>query len=163
MDDINKISKVLEALLVVSEDGLDISGLLKAIPEADAKDIKEGIKLLIDEYDASARSFTITEIAGKFRITTRPEYMPWVSNLYKKDIERLTGASLETLAIIAYKQPATRAEVESIRGVNAGGMLKSLLEKGLLLIKGRKDAPGRPLMYSTTDKFFGGAGDEIFE
>ena len=99
------------------------------------------------------RSFSMAEIAGRYRIVSKPEYLPWIHNLYRKDVDRLTGPSLETLAIVAYKQPATRAEIETIRGVNVGGVIKTLVEKDLIAIKGRKDVVGRPLMYATTQKF----------
>lgn len=151
--DIKKIKNIIEAVLIVSETGLSMEDIKNAIPDSEKKEIEEGLRLLSEEYCTDDRSFTISEIAGRYRIVTKPEYLPWISNLYKKDSEKLTGPSLETLAILAYKQPATRAEIESIRGVNVGGVLKSLLEKGLILVKGRKDVIGRPLVYGTTEKF----------
>ena len=153
MENIERIKTIIEALLIVSEDGLNREDLQRAIESADAKDIEEGLRLLKDEYAGSARGFNMAEIAGRCRIVSKPEFMPWISNLYQKDPGRLTGPSLETLAIIAYKQPVTRGEIESIRGVSLGGMLKTLLDKELIQIKGRKEAPGRPLVYGTTEKF----------
>jgi segregation and condensation protein B len=153
MRNTEKIKSIIEALLIVSEGGLSSAELKSAITDSDTKDIDEGIRLLREEYSATGRAFNIAEIAGKYRIVTQPEYMPWISNLYQKVTDRLTGPSLETLAIIAYKQPVTRAEVESVRGVNVGGVLKTLLEKDLIRIRGRKDVPGRPLIYGTTGKF----------
>ncbi len=147
------VKSIIEALLVVSEAGLSMEEMLKAIDHADFKDITEGIIALKREYEETGRSFGIAEIAGRYRIVTKPEYMQWIGNLYQKSIERLSGPSVETLAIIAYKQPVTRAEVESVRGVNVGGMLKTLLERELIIIKGRKDVIGRPLIYGTTGKF----------
>ncbi|MFA6636662.1 MAG: SMC-Scp complex subunit ScpB [Candidatus Omnitrophota bacterium] len=148
-----KIKRIVEALLVISEAGLTKQQLYGAIEEFPPKDIDEALKSLREEYDRPERSFTIAEIAGRYRMVSKPEYLPWINNLYRKDVDRLTGPSLETLAIIAYKQPATRAEVEFVRGVNVGGVIKTLIEKDLIVIKGRKDVPGRPLMYSTTQKF----------
>lgn len=153
MENIERIKTIIEALLIISEDGLSREDLQRAIESADAKDIEEGLNLLKTEYATESRGFQIGEIAGRCRIVSKPEFMPWISNLYQKDPGRLTGPSLETLAIIAYKQPVTRGEIESIRGVNLGGMLKTLLDKELIQIKGRKDAPGRPLVYGTTEKF----------
>ncbi len=153
MENIERIKTIIEALLIVSEDGLNREDLQRAIESADAKDIEEGIRLLKEDYASSARGFNMAEIAGRCRIVSKPEFMPWISNLYQKDPGRLTGPSLETLAIIAYKQPVTRGEIESIRGVSLGGMLKTLLDKELIHIKGRKEAPGRPLVYGTTEKF----------
>ncbi len=153
MENLVKIKEIIEALLIISENGLSVDELKGAIKEAEDKDIVSGVEILKDEYTNSGRSFNIAEIAGKYRIITRPEFLPWINNLYSKEVDRITGPSLETLAIIAYKQPLTRAEVESIRGVNVGGVIKTLLDKNLLRIKGRKDAVGRPLLYATTEKF----------
>ncbi|MDP8298291.1 MAG: SMC-Scp complex subunit ScpB [Candidatus Tantalella remota] len=153
MENIDRIKSIIEALLIVSEGGLTAEDLRSAIPDADMKDINEGIKLLKEEFDSPRRAFNIAEIAGRYRIVTKPEYMPWIGNLYKKEVDRLSGPALETLAILAYKQPATRAEIESVRGVNVGGVLKALLEKDLLQVKGRKEVIGRPLLYGTTGKF----------
>ena len=108
---------------------------------------------LPEEYSAPERAFNIAEIAGRYHIVTKPEYLPWISNLYQKQVDRLTGPSLETLAIIAYRQPITRGEIEGIRGVNVGGVIKTLMDKELIRVRGRKDVIGRPLMYGTTEKF----------
>ncbi|MGB2600585.1 MAG: SMC-Scp complex subunit ScpB [Candidatus Omnitrophota bacterium] len=153
MENSEKIKNIIEALLIVSEQGLSREELRAAIDTADAKDIEEGIRRLKEEYSGETRAFNIAEIAGRCCIVSKPEYMPWIGNLYQKQVDRLTGPSLETLAIIAYKQPATRAEVESVRGVNIGGVLQTLLDKELIQVKGRKDVIGRPLVYGTTQKF----------
>jgi segregation and condensation protein B len=153
MENSARIKNIIEALLIVSEQGLSREELKNAIDTADAKDIEDGIRQLKEEYAGDTRAFNIAEIAGRCRIVSKPEYMPWIGNLYQKQVDRLTGPSLETLAIIAYKQPATRAEVESVRGVNIGGVLQTLLDKELIQVKGRKDVIGRPLVYGTTEKF----------
>ncbi|MBD3380250.1 MAG: SMC-Scp complex subunit ScpB [Candidatus Omnitrophica bacterium] len=151
--DSDKLKNIIEALLIVSEHGLCIEEIKKAVTDTDRKDIENTISLLKSEYQGSRRAFNIAEIAGRYRIVSKPEYMPWISNLYQKEPTRLTGATLETLAIIAYKQPATRAEIESVRGVNVGGVLRTLLDKDLIEVRGRKDVIGKPLIYGTTDKF----------
>ncbi len=153
MENIEKIKSIIEALLIVSEAGLSREELRNAIEGSDAKEINEAVRLLKEEYSSLSRAFNIAEVAGKCRIVTKPEYLPWISNLYQKEMDRLSGPALETLAIVAYKQPATRAEVESIRGVNVGGVLKALLEKDLIEVRGRKEVIGRPLVYGTTSKF----------
>lgn len=153
MENMDKTKKIIEALLIISEAGLSREELKNAIENTDIKDIEEGVNLLKEDYVSSDRAFNIAEIAGKYRIVSKPEYMPWISKLYRKEIDRLSGPSLETLAIVAYKQPVTRAEIESVRGVNVGAVLKGLLDKELIYIKGRKDVIGRPLMYGTTEKF----------
>lgn len=153
MENSARVKNIIEALLIVSEQGLSREELKNAIDTADAKDVEEGIRQLKEEYAGDTRAFNIAEIAGRCRIVSKPEYMPWIGNLYQKQVDRLTGPSLETLAIIAYKQPATRAEVESVRGVNIGGVLQTLLDKELIQVKGRKEVIGRPLVYGTTEKF----------
>ena len=153
MENMERTKSIIEALLIVSESGLTKEQLKGAISDVDPGEVEKGIKFLMEEYSSPERGFNIAEIAGRYRIVSKPEYMPWINNLYQKDVDRLTGPSLETLAIIAYKQPATRAEIEGIRGVNVGGVIKTLLEKDLIIIKGRKDVIGRPLMYTTTQKF----------
>ena len=153
MENIEKIKSIIEALLIVSDQGLSREQLKEAITDSSPKEIEEGVTLLKEDYNSPHRAFNIAEIAGKCRIVTKPEFMPWIANLYEKDVDRLTVPSLETLAIVAYKQPATRAEVEAVRGVNVGGVLKTLLDKDLLKVRGRKEVIGRPLMYGTTDKF----------
>ncbi len=151
--DVNKVKNIIEALLIVSEKGLSIEEMKVAVPDTETKEIKEAVSLLKEEYDRPERSFNIAEIAERLQIVTKPEYLQWINNLYKKETEKLTGPSLETLAIIAYKQPVTRVEAESVRGVNVGGVLKTLLDKDLIQVKGRKDIIGRPLLYGTTEKF----------
>ena len=153
MENIEKVKSIIEALLIVSEGGLSREELKGAIDDTGTKEIDEALNLLKDEYSSLKRAFNIAEIAGRCRIVTKPEYLPWISNLYQKEMDRLSGPALETLAILAYKQPATRAEIESVRGVNVGGVLKALLEKDLIQVKGRKDVIGRPLVYGTADKF----------
>ena len=154
MEDYQKIKNIIEALLIVSEGGLTRSDIQNAVgSDVSAGDVNKGIELLKDEYSGDTRAFNISEIAGKCRIITKPEYMPWISNLYETAPERLSGPSLETLAIVAYKQPATRVEIEGVRGVNVGGVLKTLLDKELVKIRGRKDVAGKPLLYGTTEKF----------
>jgi len=153
MKEKKRVKSIIEALLVVSENGLSLDDIREAIIDVDNKEVKENIEFLRKEYDSPERAFNIAEIAGKYRIVTKPEYLQWINNLYKKETERLTSPALETLAIIAYKQSVTRAETESIRGVGVGGVLKTLLDKDLIQVKGRKDVIGRPLLYATTDKF----------
>ena len=154
MKGIEKIKGIIEALLIVSEGGISREELQKVIGEdVEIKDLEEAIGLLKDEYESDSRSFNIAEIAGRYRIVTKPKYMPWLNKLYRKEPDRLTGPSLETLAIVAYKQPVTRAEIEGIRGVNVGGVLKTLVDKELIQVNGRKDVVGKPLIYGTSEKF----------
>ena len=153
MEKSDKIIRVVEALLVAFDSGLTREELKSAIDNVEMRDIDAAINVLREEYASNERSFDLKEVAGKIFIATKPEYAPWIRNLYQKQPERLTGPSLETLAIIAYKQPVTRAEIGAIRGVDVGGVVNTLLEKELIEIRGRKDVIGKPLLYGTTDKF----------
>lgn len=106
------------------------------------------------EYDEGGRSFTIEEVAGGYRLVSRSEYEPWIRRLYTRAGKvPLSRAALETLAVAAYKGSVSRAEIESIRGVNSAGVLQTLMEKKLMKIHGRGKGPGRPLLYKVTDAF----------
>jgi len=153
MEDIQEVKKIIEALLIVSDTGLSKEDIKNSISNIDDKDIVDAIDVLKQEYEYSDRAFKIIEIVGKYRIVTKSDYVFWINKLYQKQLDRLSGVSMEVLAIIAYKQPITRAEVDQIRGVNSSGVLKSLLDKGLIFVKGRKDVIGKPRIYATTDKF----------
>jgi segregation and condensation protein B len=105
-------------------------------------------------YDQDGTAFQVEELAGGFQLLTRPEYHPWLARLRRMGNEmRLTAAARETLAIVAYRQPIARADVEAIRGVQSGDMLHQLMEKGLVRIAGRDESLGRPVLYATTRKF----------
>ncbi len=147
------IKQIIEALLFVSEKPLTIEEIRQALDGLEEEKIKENIEKLREDYERGERSFSIAELAGGYQIVTNPEFAPWISKLFKKEEDRLSAPSMETLAIIAYKQPLTRSEIEKIRGVNVEGVLKTLLDKNLIKIRGRKDAPGRPITYGTTDEF----------
>lgn len=148
------VKQIIEALLFVSEKPLTIAQIKEVLEELDVQAIKTAIAQLQDEYRASRRSFNIIEVAGGYRISTDPKFAPWLSKLYSKSrAEKLSRPSLETLAIVAYRQPITRLEIEDIRGVNVEGVLKTLMERALVRISGRKQIPGRPFLYSTTREF----------
>lgn len=116
--------------------------------------IHAAVELLNEAYESSTRSFRVVEIAGGFQFATRSDYAEYVARLFKdKSRRRLSSAALETLAIVAYKQPVSKADIENIRGVNCDEVLKSLLEKNLVTITGRAEAVGRPLLYGTTVDF----------
>jgi segregation and condensation protein B len=146
--------RILEALLFASDRPLRIRDLRPFLPEHGPKEVGDEIVALRDEYDREERSFHLVEIEGGWQLLTRKEYFPLVRKL-RSDIRpmRLSRAAVETLAIIAYRQPATRSEIEQIRGVDAGGVLKTLLERDLITLRGRAEGVGRPLLYGTTDFF----------
>lgn len=150
-----ELKSIIEALIFVSDSPLSTNQIKEVLAEElGQEDISQFMKELNQEYEATNRSFIIQEVAGAFRMVTRPDFAPWLKALYKSKVkERLTRPSLETLAIIAYKQPVTKPEIEAIRGVNVDGVIATLLERNLVRIAGRKDTVGRPLLYATTNEF----------
>ena len=147
-------ARIIEALLFASEKPLTVEQIHEVLDDVDAADIRRCIDELRQAYRVANRAFTIEEVAGGFQMATDPQFAGWIRKLYKEArTDRLSAAALDTLAIIAYRQPLTRAEIEDIRGVNVDGVMRTLLEKGVIKILGRKEAPGRPLIYGTTREF----------
>ena len=141
-------------MLFVSDKPLFLSEIKSVLEGPDANEIKEVIAELAGEFETQARALRVKEIAGGYQIVTDPVLAPWLKKLYKTaGSDRLSGPSLETLAIIAYKQPASKPEIEAIRGVNVDGVLKTLVEKNLVRILGRRETVGRPIIYGTTQDF----------
>ena len=155
--DPDKITSIIEAMLFVSKRPLGVREIMRVLDEdyqlkeAELLGIIEELKIrLIQER----KCFRIMEIAGGFQMRTQPEYSPYIMRLFKYDQnERLSQPALETLAIVAYRQPITRADIERIRGVDVGGMLRMLYDKDLIKILGKKEVPGRPIIYGTTQLF----------
>ncbi|MEJ2051128.1 MAG: SMC-Scp complex subunit ScpB [Calditrichota bacterium] len=140
---------IIEALVFASEAPLPIAKIREIIPALSPKQITMVIEYLNEQYRQGGRSYEIREIAGGYQMFTLPEFAAFVDKLYQeKQQSRLTQKSLETLAIVAYKQPVTRHEIEEIRGVNVDGVMKTLVT-----ISGRAQAPGSPFLYKTTKKF----------
>jgi segregation and condensation protein B len=152
------IKYIIESLLFVSETPLTINRIQKVLGQDDAKEILEALTVLAAEYEARKGGFLLREVAGGYQIRSRPEYREWIKRLIQPTPLRLSKAALETLAIIAYKQPVIRSDIEHIRGVDCGGILRMLLERKLIRVLGRKQIPGRPLIYATTKQFL-----EIFD
>ncbi|ODS33569.1 MAG: segregation and condensation protein B [Candidatus Scalindua rubra] len=141
-------------MLFAVQEPISVRKISEIIEGTDAKQIREIIQQLREEYDTYDRVFQIEEIANGFQLLSRPEYHEWISKIRKKSSEsKLSQPALETLAIIAYKQPIIRADVEAIRGVQSGQMIRTLIEKGLVKIVGRDETLGRPLLYGTTKNF----------
>lgn len=145
--------RIIEALLFVSDKPVSIDTLRDVLKDVEPAHIRAIIEELNGEYASSGRSFSVKEIAGGFQMLTDPVYSRWIAALYKRPSDRLTGPSLETLAIIAYKQPLTRSDIEAIRGVSVDGVIHTLEERNFIKTKGRLDAPGRPILYGTTNEF----------
>jgi len=149
---------IVEALLFASDRPLSVKDFHTWLPDAEPRAIRSALKVLTYEYEAMGRSFRLREVAGGFQFRSQAEYGPYVLRMLQTAPARLSRAALETLAIIAYKQPIVRHEIERIRGVESGGILRNLLEKELIRVMGRKDLPGRPLIYGTTRRFL-----EVFD
>ena len=143
----------VEAILFATDQPVSPRRIAEVVKATEGK-VRSLIAELREHYDEMGRAFTVEEIAGGYQILTRPEYGETIKQLFKVSRQhRLSQAALETLAIIAYKQPIIRAEIEDIRGVHAQPVLKGLQEQGLVRIVGRADKLGRPLLYGTTRKF----------
>ncbi len=144
---------ILEGILFISGEPLTVE-TLKNILEIDKKEVERIVRELIDEYQLRNSGLLVVEVAGGVQMVTNPACAPWVKKLLATALPtRLSQQSLETLAIVAYKQPIIKAEIEAIRGVNSDGVLRTLLERRLIKILGRKEVPGRPLIYGTTKEF----------
>ncbi len=144
----------LEAILLLSDEPLSARRLAEVTGCENAAEARLQIERLRELYEADPSAFQIEEIAGGYQLLTRPRYHPWLARLKRTGHElRLSPAALETLAVIAYKQPIMRAEVEKIRGVACSEIIRLLMEKGLVRVAGRHDSLGRPQLYGTTKKF----------
>lgn len=152
MEDREKKS-LMEALLFLSGEPLTPSSL-KSVTEMEEPEIKRIMGELISDYRDRDGGIHIVEIANGYQMVTNPRYAPWIKKFRgTQTSNKLSMPALETLAIIAYRQPIIKAEIEQIRGVNSDGVIKTLLERRLIRIMGRKEAPGRPLLYGTTREF----------
>jgi segregation and condensation protein B len=137
----------------VAEEPLTIERLTKIISGAQAGQIRQALEELEAEYATRQGGFFLNQVAGGYQFRTRPEHMEWIKRLLQPKPLHLSKAALETLAIIAYKQPVIRSDIEYIRGVDCGGVLRVLLERKFIRVLGRRELPGRPLIYATTKHF----------
>ena len=152
--DDRSLEREVEALLFASDTPLSAAKIAALTGVASSKRVLAAIGSLSAFYRESGRSYTIVEVAGGYQLTTLPEFSGTVSRLFKgRKKAKLTQPALETLAIIAYKQPISRMQIEAIRGVNCEGVLATLIERELISISGRGDGIGKPFLYSTTKKF----------
>jgi segregation and condensation protein B len=144
----------VEAVLMIADEPLPPRKIAQAAELADAAAARRVLQILRDLLMAEGSAFELLEVAGGFQLLTRPEFARWLSSLRKSPAEtRLSAAARETLAIVAYRQPIGRADVEGIRGVHCGETLRLLMEKGFVKIAGRDDSLGRPVLYGTTKRF----------
>lgn len=147
------LKAIIEALIFASELPLNIDKLADVLEGVDKKDIRNGLVRLVEEYQSETRGFCIVEVAGGYHFRTKNEWSPWIKKLKKGKPATLTPVMMETLAVIAYRQPVLKAEIDKVRGVDTGGAIKKLLERKLVRIVGRKDVPGKPIIYGTTQRF----------
>lgn len=144
---------IIECLIFTAESALSLDRLCELLPEFERDDIRAALAEVVGSHEGRDGGIQLAEVAGGWQFRTRPDYQQFVVRHVKTKASRFSQSSLETLAIVAYRQPITRAEVEHLRGVDCGGVLKSLLEKRLVRILGKKDIPGRPLIYGTSREF----------
>jgi len=149
------LKQIVEAILFASDEPVSVERLADAAgDDVTPGQVRQAVEELMADYDATGRAFTVEDIAGGLQLFTRPAYNKHLKSLMSaRRQQRFTQAALETLAIIAYKQPVMRVEVEDIRGVACGDLIRTLMEKGLVRIAGRSDGLGRALLYGTTKKF----------
>lgn len=147
------LKAIVESLIFVHDHPLSLDRLALILEEHERAEIRQALEELVQEYAASERGIVLVQVAGGYQLRSRPEHADYIRRLTKTKGVKFSQSSLETLAIVAYRQPITRAEIEYLRGVDSGGVLKSLLEKKLLRILGKKEVPGKPLIYGTSREF----------
>lgn len=145
--------RIVEAMILAAREPLAAAQIGRAVPGLGAAGARELLDALRSEYERDGRGFALCEVAGGWQLRTRPELAEFVQRLEVERPARLSRAALETLAVVAYRQPVTRAEVEHVRGVDCGPVLRSLLERQLLRLAGHREVPGRPMLYGTTRRF----------
>jgi segregation and condensation protein B len=151
---VNGLKGILEAVLFVAGEPLTLDRLVTVLEGSSRAEVRDAMSVLQTDYAAEGRGLQVVEVAGGYQIATRVDCAPWIKRLEKvKAGAKLSRSAMETLAIIAYKQPLVRGEIEQIRGVDTAGVLRTLLDRRLIRIVGRKDIPGRPIMYGTSKQF----------
>ena len=154
LSDLRALKGILEALLFVTAEPIPVTRFLALLGAVTKQEVDQALASLSHDYEQEGRGLQLAEVAGGYRIVTKAEFAPWLKRLEKvKAPSKLSRSALESLAIIAYKQPIVRGEVEQIRGVETSGVIRTLLERKLVRIVGRKEEPGRPIMYGTTKVF----------
>jgi segregation and condensation protein B len=148
-----RLAALIESMLLASGTPVPLARLVDALDGPDRREVAAALRALGEAYERDGRGLRVVYVAGGYQLRSAPEHAHWVRRLLGGRPPRLSRAMLETLAIVAYRQPCTRPEIEAIRGVDADAVLGTLLERRLVRIQGRKDAPGRPILYGTTKDF----------
>jgi segregation and condensation protein B len=144
---------IIEAILFASEAPLTAERVAEILPETEKREITALLEKLVQDHETRGGGFCLMEVAGGYQFRTRQDMAPWIRKLKAARPAMLSPAALETLAVVAYRQPLVKSEIDRIRGVDVSGALKGLLDKKLVRIVGRKDVPGKPIIYGTTRKF----------
>jgi len=145
--------RIVEALVLGAPEPVSAQKIAEVVPGLETDDARALVAELGREYEDQGRAFEIWEVAGGYQLRTRPEYASYLRLLHRERPLRLSRPALETLAVVAYRQPVTRAEIEAVRGVEADAVLKSLLDRHLVRVAGHREVPGRPMLYGTTRRF----------
>ena len=148
-----QLTAIIESIIFTAESPLSLDRLCEVLTEFERSEIRAALSELAAGFEGRNGGIELVEVGGGWQFRTRPDFQQYVLRHVKTKIAKFSQSSLETLAIVAYRQPITRVEVEHLRGVDCGGVLKSLLEKRLVRILGKKDIPGRPLIYGTSKEF----------
>lgn len=156
--DKDSLKPLIETIIFAADHPISFEKLMNVLEGEKRDEVKTALNELIVDYQQSRRGFLIEDVAGGYQLRTRPEFVPWLRRLFKIGFQKLSKPSMETLAMIAYKQPITRMEIEELRGVDSGGVLKTLMDRSFIKIIGRKETPGRPAVYGTTKEFL-----EVFD
>ena len=152
-EDLGRLPALIESLLFAAAAPVPVARLAEALGERSRAEVLRALEALGAGYERDGRGLRVVQVAGGYQLRTPAEHGPWVRRLLRERPPRLSRPMLETLAIVAYRQPCTRLEIEAVRGVDADAVLSTLLERRLVRIAGRKEAPGRPLLYTTTREF----------
>jgi segregation and condensation protein B len=154
LPDSGQLKAIIEALVFAAEEPLTVEDLDELFPGAGKDRLQESLEEVVRTWDSVERGLQVIRVAGGYRMTTRPEHGEWVRALFRaRNRRRLSGAALETLAIVAYRQPITTPEIQVLRGTDPAGVLQTLLDRRLLRVVGRKKVVGKPLLYGTTQEF----------
>jgi segregation and condensation protein B len=149
-----KLRSILEALIFAAEEPLTLDDLEELFPGAPKEELQQALDDVASRWETEDRGLQVLRVAGGYRLTTRPDLGEWVRALFRaRNRRRLSGAALETLAIVAYRQPITTPEIQALRGTDPAGVLQTLLDRRLLKVVGRKKVVGKPMLYGTTPEF----------
>jgi len=151
--DLGRLPALIESLLFAAGGPVPLARLVEALAGPERREVTAALKVLAEGYEREGRGIRLVQVGGGYQLRTPPAHAHWVRRLLRERPPRLSRPMLETVAIVAYRQPCTRVEIEAIRGVEAEAVLSTLLERRMVRVVGRKDAPGRPLLYGTTREF----------